>query len=109
MERLNLLHVHGKRCVERWRFRAYHGAFDEQLRFGWLPDGRWWVDATWERHIGWVTADEVEARAWFAVLLSRWPGEHRGEWEQAVAEYEPGSVMGRPAVVPPRPPGVGPA
>jgi hypothetical protein len=47
---------------------------------------------------------EPDARAHCADILSRPPGTHRGEWEPAIAEYEPGALAPRAAVVPPRPP-----
>jgi len=104
MERLNILHIHDKHRLERWIYRGPHIAFNEHLTFGTLPDGRWWIDATWERFNAWVYADEDEARTHFARLLSQPPpGEHVGTWELALAEHEPGVPPSRANVVPPGP------
>ncbi len=52
-ERVDLLRVYRRRCVRRWRYRAGHGADEQYLSLGWLPDGRWWVSYTRER-LGWI-------------------------------------------------------
>lgn len=101
-ERVDLAHVFHRRTVARWRYRAEHGAFDVDLSVGWLPDGRWWVGLTSER-LGWIFPDEAPAWA-LAKQIRTQRREHPGAWVETVAEYEPGVLPTRAAVVPRHPP-----
>jgi DNA helicase II / ATP-dependent DNA helicase PcrA len=103
-EPADLLGVYGRRrTVARWWYRAEHSAFDEHLSFGWLPDGRRWVDATGLRDAGRIFSDDASARAYAEALMAR-PREHPGEWVGVVAE--PGAAWPvRTAGAPPHPPG----
>jgi hypothetical protein len=105
-ERVDLLHVYGRRTVARWRYRAEHGAHDEHLALGWLPDGRWWVSLTSE-HRGWIYTDERDAWT-LAEQLRAQPRRSPGTWVEVIAEYEPGVLPPRAAAVPRYPPGAAP-
>lgn len=63
-EPADLLHLRGLRTVARWLYRAEHPAFEEHVMLGWLPDGRWWVDATRGHDVGRIFRDDASARAY---------------------------------------------
>lgn len=77
----------------------------DEVTVGWLPDGRWWVDDTRERFIGWVfDGPPLEARDAAMALAGELMG---GDgWEAVTAQYRPGTMD--PDDVPDWPPGHGP-
>lgn len=104
-EPADLLRVYGRRCVARWRYEAGHQADEKQTAYGWISDGRWWADTSVVLAGGRIfpVGDDDSARRHCAAMRARHGAPER--WHPAVAEYEPGVAPGRPAAVPPYPPG----
>lgn len=105
---LHALHrEHGLTRVWRWRTGTGGGWSEAHVTVGWLPDGRWFVEDTRVPHVWLFTGPPRETRD--AALEF---GEGRmgdGEWEPAIATYEPGVMPARAAQVPEWPPGHGPS
>lgn len=103
----DLLHIFGRRTVRRWHYTAHHNAFDDEVSYGWIADGRWWADNTnrdgLNTNYGRVFANDRSAMAYVEELLTA-PRQHAGTWAEVPAETVPGSWPPQPAEVPPYPP-----
>jgi hypothetical protein len=105
----DLNRIYGATMVRRWQSGAAGTHRERFVGYGWLPDGRWWVEQVAQANIKpWLYAgvDQRKARAAAEAKCAKLMAD--GEWRPTIATYEPGAYPVRAAVVPEWPPGFEP-
>jgi hypothetical protein len=105
----DLNRVYGATMVRRWQSGAAGTHRERFIGYGWLPDGRWWVEQVGQANTRpWVYAghDQRKVRAAAGAKCAELMA--AGNWRPTIATYEPGTYPVRAADVPEWPPGFDP-
>jgi hypothetical protein len=105
----DLNRIYGATMVRRWQCGATGTHRERFVGYGWLPDGRWWVERIGQANTKpWMYSgtDQRKVRAAAEAKCAELTA--GGGWTPTIATYEPGAYPMRAAVVPEWPPGFEP-